>query len=100
MDDKEFEALQLRASLCPHWEEWPNEHIHWQLLGGCIDDLRKRVSTAYDLMSAVDQDANLSSEGRKNQKAKIAQEAIADLNAIDSSFSEAREFGGECPAVC
>ena len=91
VDDKEFEALQLRASLCPHREEWPDEHLHWQLLGGCIDDLRERVSTAYELMSAVDQDANLSSEGRQNQKAKIAQEAIADLKATDRRFAKARE---------
>jgi hypothetical protein len=59
VDDKEFEALQLRASLCPHREEWPNEHLHWQLLGKCVDDLRARVSTASDLIRAVDQDANL-----------------------------------------
>lgn len=91
VDDKEFEALQLRASLCPHREEWPDEHIHWQLLGGCIDDLRKRVSTVHNLMSAVDRDINLSSEGRRNQKAKFAQEAIADLKATDSSLAKARE---------
>jgi hypothetical protein len=80
MKDSEYAELQLKASICPHQTRWPAEHLHWQLMHKCADDLRAAVSAAYSLMAEVQSDADLSKEGMQRQRHKIASQAINDLN--------------------
>ena len=79
MDDREFDVLKLKASLCPHRDKWPDKYLHWQQLGRCVDEARERVAKAWAAMDEISADRDLSSQGRDRKKKKVADETIADL---------------------
>ena len=80
MNDKEFSELHLRATIVPQQASWPApEYLHWQKLHRCADEARQRVAQAWAAFDAIDNDTDLSPEGRDRKKKKLAAEAIADL---------------------
>ena len=86
MDDKEFNALRLRASLCPGAEtDWaPAETTHWIALHACKDELRSKVSKTLAALEAVNADKSLSFEGKKAAKAKLAAQSLDELEQAES----------------
>ena len=44
MEDKEFDALRLRAAVCPGLEKWGSDTTHWNALRKCGNELRSIVS--------------------------------------------------------
>ena len=86
MDDKEFNALRLRASLCPGAEtDWaPAETTHWIALHACKDELRSKVSKTLAALEAVNADKSLSFEGKKAAKAKLAAQSLDELEQAKS----------------
>jgi hypothetical protein len=80
MDDKDFAELQLRATIVPQQARWPEpKYTHWQKLHAVPDEARQRVAKAYAAMDAVDKDQNLSVEGKKHARAKVVEQALAEL---------------------
>ena len=89
MDDKAWAALQLRASLAPHRENWASESVHWQQLGRAVDECRALVAATYVLLDQIEHDPNLSATGKKSARAKIGLEGI-DAIAASKSLDAAR----------
>jgi hypothetical protein len=78
MNDKEFSELELRATIVPQQVKWPApEYLHWQKLHRCADEARERVAQAWAAFDAIDNDSDLSPEGRERKKKKVADEASA-----------------------
>jgi len=87
MNNKEYEALQLRASLCPGLEvEWENppEHTHWIELHRAANELREVVAHARAGVKAIDQDQDLTPPARKRRKHELARQTMAVLEKVPS----------------
>jgi hypothetical protein len=94
MDDKAFGELQIAAMIAPSSVKWPTDLVHWQRIHAAVTEARTRVKAAYQLMAKIDDDPDLSFEGRARQKRKIAAQAVADLNA-SQSLDQARKAVNE-----
>jgi hypothetical protein len=93
MNDKEFSELELRATIVPQQVKWPApEYLHWQKLHRCADEARERVAQAWAAFDAMDNDGDLSPEGRARKKKKVADEASA-------GFKESRTLTAAKEAV-
>jgi hypothetical protein len=90
MKDAEYNELKLIMAICPHQGQWPRRYSHWEKLHEAVDKAREFVRTSYSLMDAIDQDPDFSREGKQRQKRKIAAQAIADIQALDT-LDRARE---------
>ena len=92
MDDKDFNALRLRAAICPGMEtKWDKpETSHWISLHRCGHEMRDRVSKGLAELEAVDRDKNLSAEGKRLKKEKLAAHTLDALKE-PASLSKARE---------
>jgi hypothetical protein len=90
MNDKEFSDLHLRATIVPQQASWPAaDYLHWQRLHAVADEARERVSKAYALMEEIDQNADLSPEGKERQRREAAAQAIADFE-VSKTLAHAR----------
>ena len=91
MSDKEFAELKLRATICPRQCSWPkSEYVHWQKLHQAIDEARERVRNAYLLMDEIDIRTDLSREDKRDERRRIAAQAIAEFEA-SRTLARARE---------
>jgi uncharacterized protein (DUF4415 family) len=91
MSDKEFAELKLRATICPRQCSWPkSEYVHWQKLHQAIDEARARVSNAYMQMDEIDIRTDLSREDKRDERRRIAAQAIAEFEA-SRTLARARE---------
>jgi hypothetical protein len=91
--DKEFEALQLRASLCPSMEtQWepPNSYSHWQHLHETANELRNVVSLALQSLQAIEADKDLVAEAKARKKLKLGRQTLEQLEE-PTSLNNARE---------
>ena len=110
MEDAEFEALKVRAAVCPSSDSWPTPSLegmsikgdrptlpvdfYWSVLLDTVADARERVLRAYGAMAGVDADKNLSREGKAAEKAKIAKDAIASFASRRALPGHARPSSG------
>jgi hypothetical protein len=96
LNDEQFEALKIRASVCPAADSWPagevqvefmkregkpsiRGELHWVSLHSAVAEVRDRTLKTLGQMAAVDADKKLSSEGKASEKQKIAEAALAAL---------------------
>jgi hypothetical protein len=80
MDDKTFAEHGLKLSICPAQTRWPEPKVlHWQAVHRCADQARERVAQTWAAMDEIENDADLSTEGKARQKKKIALEALAEF---------------------
>lgn len=93
MNDVEFTELQLRAEIVPQQARWPEPNteaslvgdrptlrgLHWEKLHACADEARQRVAQVRAAFDAIDNDSDLSKEGRDRKKKTYAADAIADF---------------------
>jgi hypothetical protein len=80
MDDREFTDHGLKLSICPAQTRWHEPKvIHWAKLHACADQARERVAQTWAAMDEIENDADLSTEGKARQKKKIALEALAEF---------------------
>ena len=91
MNDKEFSELQLRATIVPQQVRWPApECLHWQRLHEAVNEARERVSKAYMQMDEIDIRTDLSREDKRDERQRIAAQAIAEFEA-SRTLARARE---------
>ena len=94
MNDKEFAELQLRATIVPQQVRWPApEYLHWQRLHEAVNEARERVSNAYMQMDEIDLRTDLSREDKRDERQRIAAQAIAEFEA-SKTLARAREAVG------
>jgi hypothetical protein len=80
MDDKAFTEHGLKLSICPTQARWPEPKvIHWAKLHAVPDEARDRVAQAWVALGAIDNDGDLSPEGRARKKRKLALEALDEF---------------------
>ena len=89
MKDAEYFDLKIKATICPEAIRWPTEYTHWKKLGAAVTEARERVSKALKAMDEVDQNADLSAEGRIKERTRIAERAISDFGK-SSALSDAQ----------
>ena len=91
MSDQEFAELELRATICPRQSEWRKpEYVHWQKLHEAANEARERVSNAYMQMDEIDIRTDLSREDKRDERQRIAAQAIAEFEA-SRTLARARE---------
>ena len=90
MEDSAYNALKLKATICPEQVRWPTQYTHWERLHEVVNEARERVSKAYLQMADIDRNAELSREGRERQRREAAARAIADFEA-SRTLARARE---------
>jgi hypothetical protein len=92
MEDSEFHALRLRASICPSMETgWDKpETSHWIALHKAANEMRGMVSKNLAALDAVERDKALSPEGKKTKKQEIIEQALDALKK-PASLTKARE---------
>jgi hypothetical protein len=90
MNDREYDQLKLRASICPHQPSWPTEQVHWQRLHKAANEARERVSKFYMLADEIDRNPDLSRESKERQRRQAAGEAVAEFEA-SKTLVRARE---------
>ena len=97
MEDASFEALKVTASVAPHSADWPKAdysgvslvkgekptsspvEIHWDRLHGAVDEARTRTLKAIGTFAGIDGNKKLSPDGKREEKQKAAQAALAGL---------------------
>ena len=97
MDDKEFNALRIRASLCPGAETyWPPAETDALGLPSTPAriELRGQRSKTLVAIEAVNVDKSLSLEGKRAAKEKIATQALDELETGDEPSEGAGSGGG------
>ena len=96
MDDKEFNALRIRASLCPGAETYwhSGETRHWACLHACKDQLRGSVAKTLVAIEAVNMDKSLSDFGKRAAKEKIGTQALNELETEHDPREGAGSGGG------
>jgi hypothetical protein len=80
MDDKTFRELELKT-ICPNADQWPTEYMHQKTLFAAANEARAFLRDAYAKLDAVDANRDLSPEGKRRQRAKIAKEIVATIDA-------------------
>jgi hypothetical protein len=91
MNDADFEALALKATIAPQQARWPaSEYTHWQALHKAANEARARVSRFYRLADEIDRNKSLSSDAKYQQRRDAAAEAIADFDS-SRALMRARE---------
>lgn len=92
MKDDEYDAMRIRASICPGLEtRWPPaETSHGIALHKCANEMRDHVSKTLAAIDAVERDKSLSPEGKRTKKHEIARQALSELER-GTSFQKARE---------
>ena len=90
MKDDEYNAMRIRASICPNLERWPTDTTHWAALHRAGGEMRTIVSKGLKEIAAVDADKQLSAEGKRTKKEKIARQALNQLTE-PGSVLKARE---------
>jgi hypothetical protein len=105
MDDNKFTELELRMQIVPQQSRWPApDYIHWQKLHAVADEARERVAQTWAAFEVIDNDPDLSPEGKARQKKKVATAAITELEqsktlprareAVDRQLDKWREKTG------
>ena len=89
MKDEEFAELKIKATICPEAIRWPTEYTHWKKLHGAVNEARDCTARALRAMDEVDQNADLSAEGRIKERTRIAERAISDFGK-SSALSDAQ----------
>jgi hypothetical protein len=93
MDDTkaeiEFRELQIK-SICPHADQWPTEYMHQKALVVAANDAVAFVRDAYAQFDRIDQNQDLTPDAKKRQRASLAGELIAKLEA-SKRLASARE---------
>lgn len=84
MKDSDFRKLELQSSICPDEVKWPNEHYHWQLLHKAAEKVRELVQTSFAKMDAIERASDYTPQGKQRRRAKIGQEALAEIAACKS----------------
>jgi hypothetical protein len=80
MDDKAFTEHELKLSICPTQARWHEQKVlHWQALHRVADEERDQVAQAWSTMAEIENDADLSLEGKQRQKRKVALEALSEF---------------------
>ena len=80
MDDSEFDALHLKASIVPTQSRWPEPQVlHWIKLHACADEARDRVAQAWAAMATIDNNKDLSPDGKQRQKRQVARATLAEF---------------------
>ena len=93
MKKTEFEALQLRASICPSLEtEWepPKSYTYWAHLHEAANELREVVGHARAGVASIEQDKDLAPDARKRKKHELARQTMTQLEKL-SSIAKARQ---------
>jgi hypothetical protein len=92
------------VQICPAQCKWPKPDVtfsvmgdkpsasgvHWQRLHEAANEARARVSKFYMLADQIDRNADLSPNGKYQQRSKTAAQAIADFEA-SRTLARARE---------
>src|SRR5437879_640926 len=61
--------------------KWPKDDLsYWKSLRESVDALRSLMSMLNDKFVDIDQDADLSPQGRKSRRVEMAKGALAELN--------------------
>ena len=81
MEDKDFNELRLRMQIAPNMERWPDKYEHSAAMKKAVTEARSRVFKTYAQMDEIDKDANLTPQGKAQQRRKIAEQAIAAAKA-------------------
>ena len=90
MDDNEYRAMRIRASICPNLERWPTDTTHWLALVRAGGEMRKLVDKTQAAIEAVDADKSLSPEGKREKKREIGTKALNEMET-GTSVVRARE---------
>ena len=92
MDDNEYNAMRIRASICPGLEtKWPPaETSHGIALHKCGNEMRAHVSKTLAAIDAVEADKGFSSEGKRDKKRDIGTKALNEMET-GTSLVKARE---------
>jgi hypothetical protein len=64
--------------------------LHWEKLHAVVDEAQERAANALSDMEAINDDANLSAQGKARQKMKCAQDAITAF-ASSKTLSQAKD---------
>ena len=79
-DDAGFNELELQATIIPGQAGWPPpEHAHWIKLHALADQARASVRAAFALMDGIDNDPDLSPQGRQRKKCKAAIDMLTEM---------------------
>jgi hypothetical protein len=81
MSDRDFDELEIRATIAPHSVKWPTQSLHWQRLHAVVDEARARVSRARTEMDEIDRNTDLSREEKQDQRCELAAQALAEFDA-------------------
>ena len=77
--------------IVPQQVRWPApEYLHWQRLHEAVNEARERVSKAYVQMDEIDIRTDLSREDKRDERQRIAAQAIAEFEA-SRTLARARE---------
>jgi hypothetical protein len=91
MEDKQFDDLKLRMAITPQQAKWPEPRFnHWEKLHAVPDEARRRVAKAFAAMSEVDNNPDLTAEGKAKARQAIATKAIAAAQS-SKALQNARE---------
>ena len=96
MQEHQYEALKIKAAVCPEAEGWPRpDHskttlrgpdgkphvdpvdLHWDAIHDAVTEARDRTLKALGSMAGIDADKSLSDAGKADQKRAIAERALA-----------------------
>jgi hypothetical protein len=106
---KRLTELEIAARVVPTMLRWPAEAntIAWGKLRGCVEALRGLVSAVNMHCSQAEQDHDLSAEGIVRRRAKVGQQALAELesfkplqdaiNAVESNLAFLEERMADLP---
>jgi len=89
MDDEEFFETQLKT-LFPTASAWPSEYVHQKALLAATNECGALVREAHAELDKIDGSRDLTSEAKKRQRAELATELIAKLEA-SKALTRARE---------
>jgi hypothetical protein len=97
MNDQEFSELAIAASIAPQQVDWPNDLSHWQRLNECVVAARAAVSKMQAAITKVENDRELSREGKAAKRSEIAKQALASLEK-STALTKARDAVAVCQA--
>ena len=90
MDDLEFRKLDVTSRIAPGSASWPiSEHLHWTHLTSAVKEARERLLQYREQCSEIDSDPRLTATGKKQEKKKAAEKALAGF-AGSKAFSRAQ----------
>jgi hypothetical protein len=108
MSDTDYQSLQIRASVTPSAESWPQPdfstasikgdkptlgdsgELFWVALRAAVDEARERVLKTMGTMAAINEDKALSATGREEKRQAAASKAVAAFES-STKLKQARD---------